>query len=174
MEMILEKKHSCYITGPEPSGLPWGHDESGPECLRMEVKLYCAMEEMRLRGVNNFISGMARGVELWAAEIVMDMKRAYPQENIRLIAVLPFEEHARRWSAGYRERYDKLLAQTDAQTVLHARYQVGCTQECLRYMTERAAHMIAVYDGRQRNRTRYALDYARSRCPDILVLDPLG
>ena len=41
-------------------------------------------------GVTHFISGMAQGVDLYAAEIVLELKEQYPQ--ITLECAIPYEQ----------------------------------------------------------------------------------
>lgn len=41
--------------------------------------------------------------------MVLDLKQAYPDAGIQLVAVIPFEEQASRWSEAWRERYFRIL-----------------------------------------------------------------
>lgn len=168
----MNKEATCCFTGHRPQKLPWGYDEDWPDCIRLKVRLGCEIEAMRQKGVTDFISGMAVGVDLWAAEIVVDLKRAYPEDTIRLFAAIPFEGQANKWSSEYRERYYETLAKADGETTLYAHYNEGCTFERNRYMVDHSAHMIAVYNGEKKGGTKYTVDYARSKGLEIVIINP--
>jgi len=106
------------------------------DCLLLKMKLLAEIEEMRKKGVAAFISGMAMGVDIWAAEMVLDLKQAYPTEGIQLVAVIPFEEQASRLNEAWRERYFRILTQVDETVLLHNRYTKGCMHERNRYMVD--------------------------------------
>lgn len=55
------------------------------------------------------ISGQM-GVELWAGEVVLDMKEKYP---IKLAVIPPFENQESRWPEQVQLLYQKLLARAD-------------------------------------------------------------
>ena len=114
------KKDTCCFTGHRPQKLPWGYDEEWEDCIKLKLKLAYEIEAIRKKGVTTFISGMAIGVDMWSAEIVLDLKRAYPQDTIKLIAAIPFEGQANKWSVEYRERYFDILAQVDQDITLHS------------------------------------------------------
>ncbi len=65
--------------------------------------------------VTHFITGMALGVDLYAAEIVLDLKACYP--NITLESAIPCETQAVKWSMAQRERYYDIAAQCDKKTM---------------------------------------------------------
>jgi uncharacterized phage-like protein YoqJ len=74
------------------------------------------IDEMRMKGVACFLSGMGKGADIHAAEAVIDIRGAYPQDGIQLIAVVPYEGQADLWSKSYRERYFNILAAADEVT----------------------------------------------------------
>ena len=94
----MGKKNTCCFTGHRPQKFPWGYDEEWEDCVKLKLKLACEIEAMWKKGVTTIISGMAIGVDMWAAEIVLDLKSAYPQDTIKLIAAIPYEGQANKWS----------------------------------------------------------------------------
>ena len=63
------------------------------------------------QGKRTFITGMARGSDIYAAEVVLEYRAQYP--DIHLICALPhpnFEEH---WSPEWQQRYRKILMAAD-------------------------------------------------------------
>jgi len=165
------KKNTCCFTGHRPQKLPWGYDEEWEDCVKLKLKLACEIEAMRQKGVTTFISGMAIGVDMWAAEIVLDLKRAYPQDTIKLIAAIPFEGQANKWSNEYRERYFDILAQADQEVIFQEHYTKNCMHERNRYMVDNSAFMIAVYNG-EKGGTANTLKYAESKGLNIVIINP--
>ena len=85
--------HRAYFTGHRP------HKLHQPKAV-----VIAALEDKIREAVNNgfvtFISGMAWGVDIWAAEIVLRLKReGYP---LHLIVAVPYE--------GYSPFHDRELA----------------------------------------------------------------
>ena len=91
--MDLRAKTCCFT----------GHRSlSGEEKLKAAVRLRRVIEEQIKAGIVFYGAGGARGFDTLAAQIVLDMKKEYPQ--LRLILVLPCEgpmvcimEYIRLW-----------------------------------------------------------------------------
>ena len=167
----MGKKNTCCFTGHRPLKFPWGYDEEWEDCVKLKLKLACEIEAMRQKGVTNFISGMAIGVDMWAAEIVLDLKRAYPQDTIELIAAIPFEGQANKWSVEYRDRYFDILAQADQEFIFQEHYTKSCMHERNRFMVDNSAYMIAVFNG-DKGGTANTLHYAESKGLNIVIINP--
>ncbi len=167
----MSKTQSCCFTGHRPSKLSWGYDEEHPLCLKLKIKLANAIEEKITQGVRVFYTGMAQGTDIWAAEIVVALKQSYPEANLRLIAVLPFEGQANKWSEDWRERYFDILAEVDDTVILQAHYSSGCMQVRNRYLVDNVFHLIAVYNG-EAGGTKYTIDYAKRKGLGITIIDP--
>ena len=79
---------TCAFTGHRPKGL--GYPESDGRCAALKEKLRSLIIRlMEEEGVTHFISGMAQGVDMYAAEIVLDLKQTYPY--ITLECAIPYE-----------------------------------------------------------------------------------
>ena len=79
---------TCAFTGHRPKGL--GYPESDERCAALKEKLRSLIIRMiEEKGVTHFISGMAQGVDMYAAEIVLELKEKYPQ--ITLECAIPYE-----------------------------------------------------------------------------------
>jgi uncharacterized phage-like protein YoqJ len=95
--------------------------------------------------VDTFISGMALGIDMMAAEEVLAFCRmGYP---FTLVAALPFSGQARSWSADLRKQYHHLLEQahhTEVVCPAPSKYAYLMRND---WMTAHASHLIAVWDG---------------------------
>ena len=74
---------TCAFTGHRPQSLPFGFDESDKRCTSlksvMRDQIVALIEN---EGVTHFITGMALGVDMYAAEIVLDLKSKYPHITV--------------------------------------------------------------------------------------------
>ena len=69
---------TCAFTGHRPKGL--GYPESDGRCAALKEKLRSLIVKLiEEEGVTYFISGMAQGVDMYAAEIVLELKEQYPR-----------------------------------------------------------------------------------------------
>lgn len=79
--------HRCCFTGHRPEKLFLVDSEIIKE-LEREIK--AAIE----RGYTTFILGMARGVDIWAAEIVLKLRKK--NKDLHLICAFPYERFESR------------------------------------------------------------------------------
>jgi len=166
-----DKQKTCCFSGHRPCKLSFGYNEEDLYCLRLQVSLINEVDKMQKNGVTTFLTGMAQGVDIIAAEIVLDIKRAYPDDNIRLVSVVPYEGQANRWTMEYRERYFDILSKADEVITLQKRYTDTCMQERNRYMVNSSSHLIAVYNG-TKGGTKYTVDYAIKKGLDVIIINP--
>ena len=161
----------CAFTGYRPHKLPYGNDELNPGCERLKQRLFCETLRLTREGVCIFISGMARGVDIWAAEIVLDLRETLPDRNLQLWAAVPYDRQALSWSISEQARYRRILERADRVERLSQEYYNGCLQKRNRWMVDHATHLIAVYDG-QPGGTKSTLDYARRNGLEITIIEP--
>lgn len=115
------------------------------------------VEELRAAGVHTFLSGMAVGFDLAAAEAVLACRAVDP--TIRLVAVLPFRGQADRFPRAERARYAALLAAADETVVVAESFHRGCFLRRDDWLTGHAATLVTWYDGSPGG-TRYTIERA--------------
>ena len=104
----MDESKICCFTGHRPQSLPFQFREQDKRCQRLKQVLRSEMEkQIEEHSVNHFISGMAIGVDMYAAEIVLDLKAKYPQ--ITLEAAVPCESQADKWPVKLQRRYHAIL-----------------------------------------------------------------
>ena len=93
-------KTACAFTGHRPKSFPWKYDENAPDCILLKEVLAEQIAALAERGVTDWLCGMALGVDLWCAQIILDLRQKNPALKLRCI--LPHEGHGRveRFSAG--------------------------------------------------------------------------
>jgi len=147
------RKHRCCFTGHRPEKL---HESEEEIKSRLSVAINAAIED----GFSVFISGMARGVDIWAAEVVLDLKETHPE--IKLVAASPYLGFEKGWSASWQERYNSILAQSDAVRFICPGYNKRCFLIRNEWMVDRSSLLIAYYDGEAggtHNTIRYAAEH---------------
>lgn len=100
-----KRTHRCCFTGHRPEKLSISETEA-KTAVKKEIRLAIA------DGINVFITGMAPGVDIWAAEIVLELRE---QEDLplKLIAASPHPGFENRWSLDWQKRYAAVMAKAD-------------------------------------------------------------
>ena len=145
----------CEAATAAFTGHRW-YDSSRKHSVRKRIE-ECVREAYR-NGITNFISGMAIGFDLLAAELVLSLKQECPA--ITLTAALPFGEQASRFNERNKSRYYKCLSQADDIVILSNDYTAKCYLERDRFMVEHSSLLIACYDGRNKGGTFWTVNYA--------------
>lgn len=145
----------CEAATAAFTGHRW-YDSSRKHSVRKKIE-ECVREAYR-NGITNFISGMAIGFDLLAAEVVLSLRHECPA--ITLTAVLPFREQASRFNELNKCRYYKCLSQADDIVILSNDYTAKCYLERDRFMVEHSSLLIACYDGRNRGGTFWTVNFA--------------
>lgn len=142
----------CCFTGHRPEKL-----SSSEQYIKKELE--ANIRQAICDGFITFISGMARGVDIWAAEIVLKLKaEGYP---IHLICAIPFRGFENNWENEWKIRYRDILANADLIRCISPSYHRRCFQDRNEWMCNRASRLIAVYNGTSGG-TRNTINYALS------------
>ena len=107
---------------------------------------------------NVFISGMARGVDIWAAEIVLALKSK--NDNIKLICACPYIDFEKNWSKVWQKRYSNILDNADYIRYISPKYSASCFQVRNEWMVNHSSKLIAVFNGAlggTKNTVKYAM-----------------
>lgn len=158
-DVPLRNRSYCF-TGHRPEKLTMSEG-------KIKVALETAIKAAVGDGYRTFISGMARGVDLWAAEIVLRLRdEGLP---IRLICASPYEGFENRWRAEWGEMYQRVLGSADLVKFICSGYSPSCFQIRNEWMVDHSARVIAVYNGASGG-TRNTLDYAKSQGVSIVQI----
>ena len=85
---------SCAFTGHRPAHFSFQYDELAPGCVQLKSVLEKQILRLYHRGITDFYTGCALGVDLWAGEAVLSLKRQNP--DLQLHCIIPFEGQERR------------------------------------------------------------------------------
>lgn len=164
---VPARQESCCFTGHRPAKLPWRYDETDPRCVKLKTHMMDAVEEAYRQGFRHFLCGMAMGCDLYFCECALDLRKRHPDVTVE--AAIPCPTQADAWPPAQRERYARLVAACDLETLVSARYTSTCMQRRDRYMVDHAALLIAAFDGSPGG-TRYTVEYALRRGLTIVDL----
>lgn len=153
------KRRLCF-TGHRPEKL---HSDESAVCTVLSNAIDAAIAD----GFVTFITGMARGVDIWAAEIVLARKADNPE--IRLICALPHPDFEKKWSAAWQARFTAVLQQADLVRTICPAFSMASYQIRNEWMVDHSARVIAVYNGMPGG-TRKTLAYAKEQQVPVIVL----
>ena len=156
-----KRKHRCCFTGHRPEKLNLPEDEVR-SWLEKEIRQAIA------DGFITFISGMARGVDICAAEIVLRIKEE-ERLPIHLICCIPYDNFESRWPPSWWMRYADILKRADIVHFTGHQYHRGCEQVRNKYMVDHSDRVIAVYNGTPGG-TKNTIDYAKSLSRNIRLM----
>lgn len=158
MNEAEKRMHRCAFTGHRPEKL-----EMSEEFIRkkLEEHIINAYQD----GFFVFISGMARGVDMWAADIVIKLREKH--HDIKLICAVPFPGFEKRWSEKEQTEYGRILGQADLVRYISQSYSVSCFQIRNEWMVDRAARLIAVWNGKPSG-TGNTVNYARLKNIEVI------
>lgn len=164
--------NTCAFTGHRPQKLKFLNKPDDERCMRLIERLNEAVEYViSCHRVTKFLSGMALGVDMLAAEVVLEVREGNPQ--IMLECVLPCADQSIKWSKKERDRYEKILSRCDKIVTLQETYTSDCMQKRNRYMVEKADIIIAVWDKRINGGTAKTVEYAQSINKPVIIIDPI-
>ncbi len=159
------------FTGHRPQNLPWRFDETDTRCIALKAALDKQIKQLVDAGVTTWLSGMALGVDCWAAQAVLKLREK--NSAVRLFCILPCKNQAVRWNASSQETYHSILTQSDFNLYVSETYTDTCMHERNHILVASSDLLLAVFDGRQKSGTLSTVNYARQEGREILILDPI-
>ena len=161
--LIIDKAHACAFTGHRPERLSFPEEDI---IAWLEKETRKAVEE----GYTQFISGMQRGVDLWAAEAVLKLQSE--GKTVQLIAASAFRGMESKWDAEWKKRYHHVRCNADE--VNYISDKPGRTAFFLRNTfimydpLEHSARRLTVSCSGQHRKNRRELPFSHGARPPIL------
>lgn len=153
------KNKTCCFSGHRD--IPVEYVEKIKKELRIEI------ENLINKGVIFYGTGGARGFDLIAAEVVLELKQKYPY--IRLILVLPCFNQTKYWNLQDEKKYNIIKSKSDKIKVLSVDYYNGCMFARNRHLVDNSAYIIC-YKRKNTGGTAYTVDYAKKQHLSIIYL----
>lgn len=140
-EFIIPKEKTVCFSGHRPEKLPDGGDMSSPvmgvirSLLHQEIAL--AIDD----GYTCFITGLARGIDLIAGELVLDFKRKDPR--IELVAAVPYRAQPKNLRSYEKFVYGCLINEAADIIYVSEEYTKTCMQKRNQFMIDNSSRLIA-------------------------------
>lgn len=163
----MREKTVCF-SGHRPEKLPAQDGDESQLLMMIKSLLYYQIRRSAEEGYTRFITGLARGVDLWGAGYVLELKRDFP--GLQLICVKPTDSHGKSFRGEERYLFDSVLARADEMHCTGSRYTRNCYQTRNRYMVDHAQRLIAVVDD-YNSGTGQTISYARKSGLELCVID---
>lgn len=158
---------SVAFTGHRPNKLN-GYNRSDNFKLIRVIRF--EIERLYNLGYREFISGMALGVDQWAAEEVIDFRDTHP--DVRLVAAIPCLGQESMWRPYSQREYRSILDRADEIVqVTNKPYEHKCMQVRNEYMVDRANVVLAVWDGTYGG-TANCYNYAKKMMKEVIIINP--
>ena len=154
------RSHRCCFTGHRPDKLIRSKEQ-------ITKDLTAAIDNVISDGYRTFISGMAMGVDIWAAQIVLKNKSVF--SDLHLICAIPFPGFGDRWPSQWYDAYREIIAQADLVKNISPAFSYASYQRRNKWMVDHSGRVIAVYNGSSGG-TRNTMEYAQqSNVPCIMI-----
>lgn len=144
------RMHRCCFTGHRPQKLRRSEKE-------IKADLESSIQQAIMDGYTTFITGMAYGVDIWAGQIIVKLRKSNP--DLHLIAAVPFRGFEDRWSTDWKRAYQQLLDEVDLVKYICPGYNAGAYQRRNEWMVDHSSRVIAVFNG-EPSGTKNTVDYA--------------
>lgn len=141
---------------------------NGKEIKALKEKLTELIGRMADKGITEFYTGMAEGVDLWAGAAVLEIQREKP---LRLVAAIPFIGQEKGWKKEDKEIYREILKGCDETHLLSSTYYPQCYFYRNEFMVDKSDYVLAVYNG-SGGGTKYTMDYALKKGKMVIALNP--
>ena len=133
-----DREITCCFTGHRPQKLHQPEEE-------VRSGLEAAIRQAYADGYRYFITGMAMGVDIWAGETVLKLKKEHP--DMHLIAAVPYPGQEKSFPHEWKMKYAELMASCDHAEILSENYNRGVYHARDHWMVDHSRRVIAVYNG---------------------------
>lgn len=139
---MIKTKTACF-TGHRPEKICASGYPSEAYLKKIKSMLYYEiLNAVKDDGYRTFISGMAKGVDMWACNFVLDIKRTYP--DIKLVCALPYKNHGATWSGIDRFELNRYLSHADEIIHVCDSYSKDCYKKRNYFMVDNSSLLIGI------------------------------
>jgi uncharacterized phage-like protein YoqJ len=171
---IFMEKRSCAIAGHSPQRFKFKYNEQAPLCRAVKAAITEEVKTLYSKDVKLFYVGCAVGIDTWAAEIVLELRKQADYSGIELFCAMPFPGHAERFTAGQKRRYERILSQCTYKEVIGREHSPVSYKRLNYFMVDKSQYLIAVYDQDKSERSGLVqtVNYAVKKNLQITYIHP--
>lgn len=161
-------KTVCF-SGNRPAHLPWKTNEDCDIYEEFKSSFIKLIDKLIDAGYRHFISGMALGFDLIAAETILELKEI-KKVKITLECAIPCIGQTDRWNTASKTRYRRVLERADKVTLVSDKsYYTGCFAKRNEFMVNRSDLVVAL-NFSQSGGTVSTINYALKKDKAIIVI----
>lgn len=158
------RKHRCCFTGHKPEHL----DGATPYMVKRYLNK--AINQALADGYVTFLTGMSRGADLWAAEMILQKRFDMKRDDIKLIAVVPFKGCDKEWSEDWKRLYNAVIDEADIVKYMKPAYSSAVYRMVSEHIVDHSNRIIAYYN-QKTGSTEQTIRYAHNRGLEIALPD---
>lgn len=168
--MEIQKSITVAFTGYRTS--KFTHFINDPNLLNIiSAELYITIELLYEQGFTTYLSGMAEGFDMMAAEAVLALKEKH--SDIQLIAVIPFQGQELHFNCTDKLRYKTIYDSADNVFFTSEFYHEKAFFVRNDYLLDNCSQVVCYYDG-QKGGTMYTVNRAvKASLPIINIYEEL-
>lgn len=131
--------------------------------------LYIKINSYIDRGFNRFYVGMSDGIDLWAGQILLELKSCqYPQ--LEIVAVKPYPNHGNNFSKEDKALYNEILEEASLVVCTSEKSSKWCYLQRNQYMVDNSTNLLALVSDLHSGTGR-TINYAKSLNRPVEVVD---
>lgn len=161
------------FTGHRPGQLG-GYNEHNETMTRVRKLLHNLIQRAIANGYTRFVSGMALGLDMVAANLVLQERKK--NSDVKLVAAIPFKGQEKKWPIHAQKAWLAVIEQADeVYYVSDPGYAAWKMQKRNEWIVNQSNALIAVWNGRKSG-TGNCVEYAKKAAhkPVIIQLTPTG
>lgn len=162
------KSTTVCFSGHRPEKLPFEGEPTNPCIIKLKSLLYKEIYDSIMDGYTTFICGLARGIDLWAGQIVLDLKNEFP--HIELVSVKPYENHGQSFRGSDRFMLSNIIYQSDKVITIGETYTRDCMKKRNYYMVDNSSKLIAFVSD-YRSGTGQTIRYAQRQSLEVRIFN---
>lgn len=145
---------TIYVTGYRPQELGIFNDKH-PGIPIIKKALYNQLQRLCDEGLEWVVVSGQLGVEFWATEVVLALKRDYP--HLKYSVITPFLEQEKNWNDQKKEKYALMTMQADFVTSVTKRPYEAPWQftEKDKFIIQNTDGMLLIYDEENEGSPKY-------------------
>lgn len=160
------RKKSVAFTGYRPEKIKISNPAPDMEqWIRGALRVVIA--QLYDKGYRRFLSGMADGFDLWAADEVLGLTEKL--NGLELVAVVPHKDQPRKYDTSASKLYGDIIARAAEVVVLSEHYYKECYYVRNDYLVRNASLLVCYFDG-QAGGTKYTVAKAKKEGLEIINL----
>ena len=169
-DVEFDIKKTCCFSGHRPERLI-GLGDTTNIMLKMVLSvLYLDIQTAIEEGYQYFITGMAKGIDLWAARCVMALKcNKYP--HIEIGCAIPYRNQKNSLKGEWLGDYEMTYGEASKAVLICDGYTSFCMNNRNQYMVDNSSKLIAVLQQPGRSGTRNTIEMAKAKGIDTKVID---